>query len=225
MLKSRLRLALNADEGPALLALLSSLSNAERRTAGFLLGEELLPACSEDDFWTLFRHVVPTSPKAHLGTFLKAAARRYQAGTLHFSNEALRAYAETSASEVDKRKILETFLPLLDKAAEAAALLRLFAPESAATLRALLLKAGTPVCYFFLFRQLQANDEPPAVLRQCCLLLMKKGDRLSFNLASILQQYFGLKGLPGTFSLRLHPYELHRLDGSFETFRKVLLQI
>lgn len=224
-LEKRLLLPIEAADGPALLALLAGLSNAERRTAGFLLADTLLPACPEDRFWTLFRDLVTAAPKAHLGTFLKAAVRLYRAGNLRFDHESFREYARSAAGEIDKRKILEAFLPQVTDADDAARLLQAVVPESPATVLTLLLKTGTPVAYFHLFRRLQAGDAPPVVLRQYCIALMKKGDRLSFNLASILQQYFDLKNLPGTFSLQLHPYELHRLDGTYETFRKVLLQI
>ena len=48
---------------------------------------------------------------------------------------------------------------------------------------------------------------------------------LAFNMASILAAYFGLGQLPGTFSLTLSPYELSRLDASYEPFRKLLLKV
>ena len=57
------------------------------------------------------------------------------------------------------------------------------------------------------------------------LALAQRGDRLSFNLAALLKQYFGLAGVAGQFSLRLHPYEHGRLDASFEAFVRVLTSV
>lgn len=43
----------------------SGLSNAERRTAGYLLGEEILPQLQmQEQFFRLFFTVVPANPKA-----------------------------------------------------------------------------------------------------------------------------------------------------------------
>jgi hypothetical protein len=47
---------------------------------------------------------------------------------------------------------------------------------------------------------------------------MKRGDGLSFNLASLIKAYFGLDELKGTFSLRLKPYELARIESSYKAF-------
>jgi hypothetical protein len=48
--------------------------------------------------------------------------------------------------------------------------------------------------------------------------LMKRGDALSFNLASLMKEYFGLEEMKGTFSLRLKPFELARLETSYRAF-------
>jgi hypothetical protein len=51
---------------------------------------------------------------------------------------------------------------------------------------------------------------------------MKQGDGLSFNVASVFKIYFGLDSIRGTFSLQLAPYELSRLEQSYEAFAKVV---
>jgi len=73
-----------------------------------------------------------------------------------------------------------------------------------------------------LFRLLRTAETDPETLRRYALQLISYGDKISFNLASIIEQYFDLKGLPATFSLNLRPYELSRLDAAPETFIKIL---
>ncbi len=64
-------------------------------------------------------------------------------------------------------------------------------------------------------------DHQIQALREYSIILMRKGDHLSFNLAGIIQSYFGLNALPGTFSLRLETYELNRLE-TYEGFQKII---
>ena len=52
--------------------------------------------------------------------------------------------------------------------------------------------------------------------------LMKNGDAMSFNLASLMKTYFALNELKGTFSLSLKPFELARIESSFEAFRNAM---
>ena len=70
-LRQLLRHVLQSGDYAALPATVAGLSHADRRQCGVLLGEELLPAMGEE-YWRIFAAVVPTDPKAYLGTFLKA---------------------------------------------------------------------------------------------------------------------------------------------------------
>ena len=54
---------------------------------------------------------------------------------------------------------------------------------------------------------------------------MRKGDALSFNLASVAKVYFDLPQVKGTFSLKLDPYQLGRLEMSYASFRRVMQSI
>ena len=60
------------------------------------------------------------------------------------------------------------------------------------------------------------------LLARCCRVLMKRGDALSFNLASVAKVYFDLPQVKGTFSLSLSPFQLGWLETSFENFKKVM---
>lgn len=224
VLRARLAACLSGDRPAALPELLDGLSNMDFRTAGYLLSEELLPGLESSGlFWTLFCEVVPRSPKAYLGTFLKAAAAIYLKGRLDLTDNRLCLFSR-QATPIDSRKILETFLPIVRTDSEVRLLLRLFCSDNAADRAAFLFKAGTTLCYYRLFQVLKTMDNSPDVLRRYCILLMRKGDRRSFNLAGILCRYFDIANLPGTFSLRLQPYQQSRLDESFDSFCKILNQ-
>ena len=86
------------------------------------------------------------------------------------------------------------------------------------------MSAGTLPSYYEMFQQFKKLEHDLMMLRHYCILLMQRGDNLSYNMASIMQSYFGLGELPGTFSLRLRTYELSRLDGSYELFKKEILK-
>lgn len=222
-LQERLGSLLAAGDFSGLLSCLDGLNATDRRTAGYLLGEVLLPTLDAAAYWDVFAVVVPHDPKAYLGTFLKAGCRLYEGGRLTFGYRAFLRFAATDATVVDRRKTLEAFLPLLRTPEEAIALLDMFGVEPA-TRVPYLFRAGSRPCYFLLFQQLKALDDA-LLTRKYCLLLMQRGDRLSFNLASLLKHYFALENIPGTFSLRLEPYEQGRLDTSYEAFDKVLTSI
>lgn len=214
-----------AADARGLATFVASLPHSGRRVAVTLLAEQLLPEADENVFWQLFEAWVPQNAKALLGTFLKAAAQRYEAERLNLADERLRYFALNEASDVDKQKLLAALMPGVRKADDALRLLALADGLPLASLAKTLMRCGTSPAYFCLLRTLQNHDAPLETVRACCLMLMKKGGRLAFNMASILAAYFGLGQLPGTFSLTLSPYELSRLDASYEPFRKLLLKV
>lgn len=223
-LRARLKPLTDSGNAEGLKVLLNNLSNSEFRTAGYLLAEDLLPAIpSVEVFLNLFFNIVPTNARAYLGTFLKAATAFHADGRLKWHEAGWEAYAET-ASPIDRRKILDAFLPSARSVAEAKRLVSLFAPSELTARLSYLLKAGTTESYYLMFCLLRSVDDDHAIIRQQYLQLLKRGDQRSFNMACILRQYFDLRDLPGEFSLNLRPYELSRLDLSPETFTKILNQ-
>lgn len=221
LLKRKLQEASVTDNPVSLIALLRSLSVAEFRTAGFLLSDSVLAAFESDKFWIYFLAIVPMDVKAYLGTFLKAAVQGYKEGRIKLEGNALQTFA-SQASLIDARKTLEAFLPVVQKMDEVQLLLSSFKQLHLDLAAPYLIKAATPVGYCLLFRLLRTAEAEPATLRHYALLLIRRGDRLSFNLASIMRQYFDLKDIPGTFALRLESYELSRLEQSPETFIQIL---
>lgn len=230
-LKSRLAVFLQTGDAEGLTGYLSHLSNQDFRTAGFLLSEELLPlyfghdgsSKNVQDFWHFFIAVVPSYPKAYLGTFLKALAALYEDEAVCLCDPRFLEYARKHAGPIDCRKILEMMLPRLRNPSEVEFLLSIFSralPSEFCT--SFLIKAGTLPCYYVLFKLLKMQDATPELLRKYCVLLMRKGDHLSFNMACIIRSYFDLSDLPGTFSLQLRPYQLGKLDESYEGFSAII---
>lgn len=223
VLKNKLSAQTTSESAEGLNLLLDSLSVAEFRTAGYLLSEEILPQFSSQKFWNYFLYMVPLRPKAYLVTFMKAAVKLYRGGKLQIDTTALKAFAP-KASPIDVRKMLELLLPEVQDANEIMLLTRIFCQGRLDLSAPHLLKAGTPAAYYRLFCLLKTVESDPDTLRHYVFLLMRKSDPLSFNMASIVCQYFGLEGIPGRFSLRLEPYELSRLDQGQDLFLKHLLR-
>lgn len=210
-LRQRLALLVEAGEAEMLADMLASLSHADRRTAGYLLAEELLPGITDaSHFWTLFGTLVDRDAKAHLGTMLKAAVALYRAGRIGL------ALPPLEYTEVDARKTAEALLPVLRTPSEVASL----HPSKIA-----LIRGGTVPCYYVLFQELKHLEGRPQIQTRFCLELIRRGDSLGFNMAALMQAYFGLPPVNATFSLRIEPFQLSRLDESYETFSKVLTQI
>ena len=178
----------------------------------------LLPSLEEARFWEYFLAIVPTNPKAYLGTFLKGAVALYQRGQLSLTSEALQNYSQKEISAIDCRKVLEAFLPIARHHEEIAYLLKLFTSDVQQRLSLLLHITSLPAAYA-LFQEMKTQEEDMDLLRNTCLALMKRGDSRAFRLASICASYFGIEDIPGTFSLTLQPYELSRLDQSYDTFK------
>lgn len=221
LLSQKLQAYIDQRNPQGMLDALSSLTATGFRTAGYLLSAELLPQLSDEAFWTFFLTIVPASPKAFLGTFLKAAVSLYKAKKQPLQERPLKSFAKT-ATAIDRHKTLDAFLPVLRTPEEVERLLRVFSSYDAGAAAPRLHRAGTPQAYYVLFKLLKTADSQPSLLRRNAIALMKKGDKHSFNLASILCQYFDLRDIHGSFSLRLHPYELGRLDQGFEVFEKTL---
>lgn len=200
------------------------MSHGEFRAVSERLANDALLSnnCSEENYWKLFAGIVPTNSKAFLGTFLKAAVRRYDEGGLHVTPmPALQAFAD-QASPIDKRKVMDALLPKVKTSAEVSVLIRLFAADEPKDRVKALLKVDTAVACYCLFRELRQLEGDDALIHQTALSLMRRQTRHGYNLASMIQAYFGLDPLPGTFSLRLNPYELSLLERSEEEFMKIL---
>lgn len=215
VLKAQLAVLIRKGRPEELRDYLATLRNADFRLAGTVLVERDL--WTGADFWQFAAMLVAANNRAFLGTMLKAAASL--GSTIPSS-----AFAAACTTEVDRRKALESLLPRVASPTEIHELLHLFytSDAPAATIEPLLFNAGTAAAYFVLFNLLKQHDDNIGYLRRYGIELIRKGDKRSFNLACIIKEYFDLPDLPGTFSLALQPYELSRLETSFDTFLTII---
>lgn len=204
---------------------LEGLSHSQFRTAGNLLGTDILPLLRADDFWTCFTVLFASSPKAWLVTLLKAAVKSYNNKTLYFEGECFRKICRCiteNEQKIDKNKILQAILPILRTPQEVDTLFHYFAMDNLDECVDILLGINSLPCYFTIFQKLRRMDHRPEKISKYCSLLMQKGDDLSFNLVSIIKNYFDLPDVKGSFALNLAPFELSRLDTSYEEFKKII---
>ena len=223
-LSKRLSLLVASGHSKDLIDFINSLSNAEFRSIGPMLADEILVrGCTISVFWQLFFDIVSMHPKAFLGTFLKAAAKRYAISDLqvHPCPEPLRKFAQ-QASAIDCKKILQSLLPIMREPAEVQDLLQLFGPEESEMTASLLIKFDTKATYYALFQEIRKADGNIDFLRDITLRLMHKGTQRSFRMAAIMQAYFGVNDLPGQLSLQLQPFELSLLEKSDKYFLKII---
>lgn len=217
---------------------LHQLSNARFRSAGISLANDVLRKLSADDFWQCFLCIVSDNTKAHLMTFLKAAVQNYREFRLTFNHPALLTFARQTSEKalvIDERKTLQTLIPIVRTPEEVQQLIEAFSvdtdhPEGVLDnyqqrITYYLIAAETMPAYYVLFLMLRQGDDHRETLISVCRQLLARHSRLAFNLVSIMKNYFDLSEVPGTFSLRISPFELSRLDSGYQTFCNIMLSI
>ena len=204
-------------------AYLSGLSNAQFRTAGYILGERLVPEMAEGDAWEMVTVLVTFQSKAFLVTMLKAVADGLRKGRLHLHSAGCREFLTLVEQNVtDTQKTLLWLLPEAGRAEDIGWLFRKTGVEEGEPRIPYLLRTPTLASAYALFRTLRHAEHDRAVLVRTARLLMKRGDGMAFNLASLLRTYYGLDEVAGIFSLHIEPYQLARIESSFDAFCEVM---
>lgn len=224
----RLRQIFEAKDWTSLIPYLNSLSNAHFRTAGYLIGERLLPTAVSDDFWTVALLLIQWQPKAFTVTLAKAATPRLQQGSLSIDEEGflrLATFLKENQRTIDQQKILMLWLPAIRQPATMERLFDLFCIDNPRQKAEFLLRTDGLVAGFVLLRTMLFEEHDRVWLASVCRQLMKRSDSQSFNLASIFRTYFDLQEVRGTFSLSIQPYEMARLDTDFEVFCRVATKV
>lgn len=226
---SRLELYFRTGDWNGLTDYMDKLSHRDFQCAGAMIGERILPKVADEVFWAAFHTLLSYHSKAFLVTMLKAVPLRKseQGFSLHHEGFLKVAdYLNRSGSDVDRNKfigfILKTFDEEVDELEYLFTVLKVDSPRARLEY---LLKGEGMACYYLLFKVMRQLEHEKALLVKCCVYLMKRGDSLSFNLASVSKIYFDLPQVKGTFSLQLSPYHLGRLEISFDSFKKVMLSI
>lgn len=200
----------------AILKMLDSFSNSQFRTAVYMLGEKYALELNADAFWRLFAVLLQKDSKAFLVVMLKALAQRMERGDLDIKDDGFQTLCYMM-NDVDRQKTLTFLLPYLKDVEHVQYMFRSFAMEAHEWIP-YLIKVNTLPCAFVLFSSLRYIEHERDYLVRIAYYLMKRGDGLSFNLASLMKAYFGLEELKGTFSLQLKPFELARLETSYKAF-------
>ena len=125
-------------------------------------------------------------------------------------------------NEIDRQKTLRLLLPVMPDHLLVVALFKAVGFEDRRTWLPFLRNAGTLACYYVLFNSLRFVEDDRAYLVRLAVYLIRKGDSLSFSMASLIREYFGLDEVKGTFSLRLRPYQLSHIETSYESFLDIM---
>lgn len=208
---------LQTEDAEELVRLLDSFSRSEQRTAGYMLGERLLLECRTDVYWKMTEALVRYDSRAYLITLMKTFLVRLKQGTASLSDEPFARLA-ASFNNVERQKVALLILPELDQPKLVEMLFRLMGIGMGREQMVYLVRVNTLPCLFLLLRSLRYIEHDRGEVLQVAYQLMKRGTGSSFNLASIIKVAFGLDELTGTFSLRLQPYQIARLEQSYEAF-------
>lgn len=214
-----------------LLAYLAEMSNAQFRNASRVLGERLLPSVDNDVFWPLFRALFLSDRKAYLGTLLKALVLRLSPRGTEVSTSILQESGIWTSefvsvchelTDTDRKKVLLSLLPLFSSPSDVERLFLQCGLKDGSAWIPYLLQVQSKPCYFLLLKALRYVEHDKPLLIRTCHFLMKRGDGLSFSMASLLRLSFGLEEVRGTFSLSLEPYQLARVEQSYEAFLQTM---
>lgn len=204
-------------DSEGLVRLLSSFSRSEQRTAGYMLGERLLLDCPAELYWQMTEALVCYDSKAYLITLMKTFLLRLRQGTASLSDVPFGRLA-AGFNEVERQKVALLLLPELEQPKQVEYLFQLLGLAKGREQLVYLIRVDTLPCLFLLLRSLRYVEHDRAEVLKVARQLMKRGSGSSFNLASIVKVAFGLDELSGTFSLRLQPYQIARLEQSYEAF-------
>jgi len=220
---ARLQQLAGQSDWQGVLSYVESLSNAQFRTAGYILGERILPLTKEEDAWTLVQLLTKYDAKAFLVTMMKNVAERIANGELHLRSAGSRAFlAQVKDNAIDSQKVAAQLLPVLESPDDIRWLMRHLDLEEGKDRLALLLRVPTKAASYALFCTLRYIEHDRPLLIRTANYLIQRGDGLGFNLASLIRTYYGLDEVKGTFSLHVQPYQLARIESSYDAFCEIM---
>ncbi len=220
-LKARLNSLLNVSDIDVLLTELSTFSNSQFRTAGYILAEDLLLHLPFERFCFYYKGLVWYNSRAFLVTLTKSLAKFIRQNSITISTQLLADISE-NFNELDAQKFLQIMLPDAADAENVKLLMSVLKTDDIKLKISVLLKVDTLPSMFVLFGNLRQLEHNHDFLVKITYFLIKRGDSTSFNLACLVREYFGLDEVKGTFSLSLKPYQLARLELSYEAFCEVM---
>ena len=222
-LYARLQQLAGQSDWQGVLSYIRTLSNAQFRTAGYMLGERIMPALGEAATWEMACVLCNDDAKAFLVTLMKTIAERIGNGELHLRSTGARTFlAQVKGNAIDRQKAAMQLLPVLASPDDIRWLMRHLDIEEGRDQLALLLRVPTKAASYALFCTLRYAEHDRPLLIRTAQFLIQRGDGLGFNLASLIRTYYGLDEVKGTFSLHVQPYQLARIEASYDAFCDVM---
>ncbi len=219
MLHSQLAAMVSGHDWERIPAYFTKLSNASFRLAGPILADVMAERLDANAYWRLAAVMVQYNTRAFLVTLLKGALHHQVA----FQGEGFEELCrQLSTNAIDVEKTCELLLPRLLQPQELQHLLELLQVTDVRLRVRLLLRQSSNAAAYVLFHTLKtAEGDHELLLRTAKYMIQMKSDRC-FNFASLLTAYFDLKEVKAVFSLKIEPYQLAWLEGSYEAFCKAL---
>ncbi len=208
---------LSAGDDEGLIRLIASCSRSEQRTVGYMLGEHLLCDCPKDTYWQMTEALVRYDSRAYLITLMKTFLVRMKQGTATLSDVPFTRLA-AKFNDIERQKVALLILPKLNEPEEVEQLFHMLGIARGRDQIVYLVRIDTLPCLYLLLRSLRYIEHDRGDVLRVAGILMKRGTGASFSLASIIKVAFGLDELRGTFSLRLQPYQIARLEQSYQAF-------
>jgi len=211
-----IRKCIEQEQWDLLTTLFQRLSNAEFRRAEQTIRQNILPTLPNDAFWAALLHLIKYREQAFISGIM-CIGHLADDGTLRFSSPEALQLAQL-VSETQVLKMMDMAVPFLRTEEQVNGLFHLFHVDDERQQIRVLLRLHTPLAYFLIFKLLCHATDSRELALLCCKALQKRGDDLSYNMVSILREYFGLTEIHSQLSLHIEPYELSYLDQSYERF-------
>ena len=200
-------------------SILANMTNMEFKRAETLMREDVLPELPNDLMWETLYNLILYRRQAFI-TCIMATQKLARDGALSFDApfaKTLSDHLHQSAPD-SVSKIVSIALPCLVTETQIKQLFECFRIDEPRSRIAILLKSESPIAYYVLFNSLKHLPEHQALVRKCCIYIMKRNNDMAYNMVSILRCYFGITDLRSQLSLRIEPYELSLVDRSYQTF-------
>ena len=171
-----------------------------------------LQGMSDAEYWDAFAHYYGESPREFLVTLLRGMGDRDPLLSDVFLG------LIPSFSEIDRQKTAERLIDGYSDPSRLLSLLHHLGYAEPESLIPLLIKHQGMPSAFLLLRSLRYVEEDRELLMRVARFLLHRGDAVAFNLASVMRLSFNLDSLRGTFSLRLDPWQLHKMEQDWNFF-------
>ena len=177
-----------------------------------------LPTMDDASYWALFERLYTESPREYLVTLLRGIGSRDP-----LESEVFQRLSHVF-SEIDRQKVIKR---LMSRYQEPESLRRLFLMlgyGEAKDWLPFLLNAESKAAAFLLLQSLRYVEDDRELLMRVARFLLRRGDALAYNVASIMRLSFGLDALRGTFSLQLQPWQLAKMEQDWSYFSSQMLR-